>query len=105
MFGLFKSDVKSVHVNDMDPFLGKVQLIDIREPYEYNGGKLVGSTNIPMGNLLSSPEKYLTKEKEYYIVCLSGSRSSMTCRRLSKLGYNVINVGGGVGSYVGTKRK
>ena len=106
MFGLFtKSAVKTVNVNDMDNLLGSVELIDIREPYEYKSGSLKTAKNIPMGNLLNEPEKYLKKETTYYIMCQSGGRSGRTCNFLEKQGYDVVNVSGGMGSYVGTKRK
>ncbi|WP_099468961.1 rhodanese-like domain-containing protein [Konateibacter massiliensis] len=99
------NDSQAIHVNDMDDLLGKVELIDIREPYEYKSGTLRTAKNIPMGKLLAAPEKYLIKDKTYYIMCQSGGRSSNACRQLKKQGYEVINVGGGMGSYVGTKRK
>ena len=102
---LKKSDIKVINVNDMDNLIGKVELIDIREPYEYKGGSLKTAKNISMGNLLSEPDKYLNKDKIYYIMCQSGGRSGRTCSTLVKQGYNVINVSGGVGSYVGTNRK
>lgn len=102
---LKKDDSKVINVNDMDNLIGKVELIDIREPYEYKSGSLKTAKNIPMGNLLTSPEKYLVKDKTYYIMCQSGARSERTTRTLTKQGFNVINVAGGVGSYVGTKRK
>ena len=106
MFDFLKrDDSKVIHVNDMDNLIGKVELIDIREPYEYQGGSIKTAKNIPMGNLLSSPEKYLIKDKTYYIMCQSGGRSGNACRTLTKQGFNVINVGGGMGSYVGSKRK
>jgi len=106
MFEFLKSDKdKVINVNDMDNLIGKVELIDIREPYEFKGGTLKSAKNIPMGNLLSEPNKYLNKEIAYYIMCQSGGRSGKTCRALLKEGYNVINVSGGMGSYVGTKRK
>jgi len=100
-----KENGKTVHVNDMDELLGKVELIDIRETYEYQGGSLKTARNIPMANLLASPERFLRKDKSYYIMCQSGGRSSNACKALSKAGYDVINVAGGMGSYVGTKRK
>ena len=104
MFSLFgKKDFKSVNVNDLDNILGKINLIDIREPYEVKTRSLKGSKNIPMNNLLKNPEKYLNKEKEYYIQ--SGMRSSRTSNILSKQGYKIINVSGGIGLYVGTKIK
>ena len=105
MFGFLKSDnSQAIHVNEMDNLLGKVNLIDIREPYEYARGSLKTAKNIPMGTLLTNPERYLVKDKKYYIMCQSGGRSSRTTRELSKQGFDVINVAGGMGSYVGTKR-
>jgi len=106
MFGLFKSsDVKRVHVNDMDDLIGKVDLIDIREPYEYKDGTLRTAKNIPMMELISGANRHLNKDKTYYIMCRSGSRSSQCCKVLSNQGYDVVDVTGGYGSYVGTKRK
>lgn len=96
---------KVINVNDMDNLIGKVELIDIREPYEFRIGSLKTSKNIPMGNLLSEPNKYLNHEKTYYIICQSGSRSMMATRQLKRQGFDVVNVSGGVGAYVGSKRK
>ena len=106
MFELFKrDDRKVINVNDMDNLIGQVELIDIREPSEYKMGSLKTAKNIPMGTLLTNPEKYLLKNKSYYIMCQSGARSGSTTRMLAKQGFNVINVAGGMGSYIGTKRK
>lgn len=102
---LKKDDSKVINVNDMDNLIGKVELIDIREPYEYKSGSIRTAKNIPMGNLLTSPEKFLVKDKTYYIMCQSGARSGRTTRVLTKQGFDVINVAGGMGSYVGTKKK
>ena len=106
MFDFLKrDDTKVINVNDMDDLLGKVELIDIREPYEYQSGTLKTARNIPMNTLLTSPEKYLVKDKTYYIMCQSGARSGRTTKMLAKQVFNVINVAGGMGSYVGTRRK
>ena len=106
MFGFLKrNDSKVINVNDIDNLIGQVELIDIREDYEYKGGSIKSSKNIPMGQLLNEPDKYLSKNKEYYIMCQSGGRSARTCGNLTKQGFDVINVSGGMGSYAGTKRK
>lgn len=106
MFGLFnKESGKVINVNDIDELIGNVELIDIREDYEYKGGSINSAKNIPMGELLNNPDKYLNKSKEYYIMCQSGGRSARTCNALTSQGFNVVNVSGGMGSYVGTKRK
>ena len=106
MFNFFKRDnARVINVNDIDNLLGKVELIDIREDYEFKRGTLKSAKNIPMGQLLDNPDKYLDKNKEYYIMCQSGGRSQRTCTSLTKKGFNVINVSGGVGSYLGTNKQ
>lgn len=106
MFWIFKKDDgRVINVNEIDNLIGKVELIDIREEYEYKGGSIKSAQNIPMGELLDEPEKYLNKSKEYYIMCQSGGRSARTCNNLRNQGFKVINVAGGMGSYIGNKRK
>lgn len=101
MFSFFsRNRVNSVNVNDLGDLLGKINLIDIREPYEYNNGHLPTAKNIPMSKILAQPDKYLNKDKEYHIICQSGGRSSIACRDLTSKGYKVVNVIGGTGSYV-----
>lgn len=105
MFNFFRNDnSKMINVNDLDDLIGEISIIDIREPYEFKGGSLKGAKNIPMNTLLNNPSKYLNKDNTYYIVCLSGARSKMTCKALVQQGFDVINVSGGIGSYVGTNK-
>lgn len=104
MFSFFNTNkLKSIDINELDTLLSNIKLIDIREPYETKSGSIKGSKKVPMNTLLQNPNQYLNKEDEYYIMCQSGMRSSRTCEALDKLGYKVINVSGGVGSYRGTK--
>ena len=105
MFGFFnRNSGKVVNVNEIDNLIGDIELIDIREAYEYKEGSIKTAKNIPMQTLLGNPDKYLKKDKEYYLVCQSGGRSSMACNSLRQKGFNVINVAGGVGSYLGKHR-
>jgi rhodanese-related sulfurtransferase len=94
-----------IHINDIDHLIGSIDLIDIREAFEFHTGSIRGSKNIPMNTLLRNPEAYLESGYPYYIICQSGARSAAACRQLTKLGYHVVNVSGGVGSYAGTKRQ
>lgn len=96
---------KVIHVNEIDHIIGNAELIDVREPYEYRSGSIQSAKNVPMGMLLNSPQQFLKKDTTYYIMCQSGARSGRTCSLLRKQGYDVINVSGGMGSYVGTRRK
>ncbi len=106
MFEFLKRETgKTIHVNDIDQYLGNIDLIDIREPYEYQRGCLKTARNVPMGDLLKEPDRYLNREKTCYIMCQSGARSARTCSMLLKQGYDVVNVAGGFGSYVGSRLK
>ena len=98
---LFKNRVDSIDVNKIDDLLGKINLIDVREPDEYRGGHLPMAKNIPLGRIVNQAEKQLDKSKEYHIICHSGARSSRACSILKGMGFNVVNVAGGTGSYRG----
>lgn len=98
---LNKNKFKSIDVSELDSLRGKITLIDVREPEEYKAGHVPGAKNAPMSFVTQDPEKYLDKSKEYHIICQSGMRSQKTCGKLSDLGFNVVNVKGGTGSYRG----
>lgn len=102
---LNKNKVNSVNVNDLNELFGKINLIDIREPYEYENGHLPNAKNIPMNKVLEDTDKFLNKDEEYYIICQSGGRSSKTCSKLMEKGFNIVNVLGGTGSYRGQLKK
>ena len=46
--------------------ISKVQLIDIREPYEYKEGHIKNSINIPMGDFLEKLDE-LSRTKQIVI--------------------------------------
>ncbi|MBL4931781.1 rhodanese-like domain-containing protein [Clostridium paridis] len=98
--GFNKSDYNTISVHDLDGKLGKIELIDVREDYEYSGGHVPTAKNIPMGRIILEPDKYLDKAKEYHIICQSGARSARTCTELSMKGFKVVNISGGTGSYI-----
>ncbi len=104
MFGLF-AKVKSESINSVDELIGTINLIDVREVQEVRMGTIRTAKNIPMGNLLSTPEKYLDKNQTYYLMCQSGGRSGRCAKALAGKGYDVVNLTGGYGSYTGSKRK
>lgn len=102
MFSFLKrNNENQLSVSELQEHLGKIELIDIREPHEYKSGHVPKAKNIPMNTLLSQPDKYLKKEKTYHIICQSGGRSRGTTQQLSRMGYQVIDVTGGTGRYPG----
>lgn len=101
---IFKG-TKKLGVNELDSHIGKINLIDIREAYEYKGGHVPTAKNIPMNKLIQNSEKLLEKDKEYHIICQSGGRSSRACGILIKKGFDVVNVSGGTMRYRGKLKK
>lgn len=58
------------------------QLIDIREPYEYEDGAL-SDLNIPLDTMMSSLDR-IAKNKPVVIYCQSGKRASAIIYMLEK---------------------
>src|SRR5262249_19338538 len=76
-----------------------VNLIDVREPYEYDISKLPGAKLIPLGTLMDHVNE-LDSSKEYVIHCRSGARSAKAILQLQKLGFKKLkNLAGGINAY------
>lgn len=77
-----------------------INLIDVRSSYKYNLGTIKGAINIPTEELLYNYQKYLRKDKVYYIFCDSGSSSLRLSNILNSMGYKVYNIKGGYRGYL-----
>ena len=80
--------------------LSKVQLIDIREPYEHEEGHIEGSINIPMGDFLEKLDE-LSRTKQIVIYCNTARRSKPVVYMTHKLhGYTLYNLEGGYKNFL-----
>src|SRR5690606_4076605 len=71
------------------------QLIDVREPFEYEVSNLNG-INIPLGGLLLDVDK-IEKSIPVIIHCRTGKRSAQAISLLEQKGYdNLANLKGGI---------
>ena len=87
--------LKEITSEELLSKLSKVQLIDIREPYEYQDGHIEGSINIPMGDFLEKLDE-LSRTKQIVIYCNTGRRSKPVVYMTHKLhGYTLYNLEGG----------
>lgn len=92
--------MKQVHINDLKTKLDDINLIDIRETLEFHSlPKLAQAKHIPMQDLVSQADQYLSKDECYYLICRSGARTEQVTAYLSSLGYDVVNVLGGMLEY------
>lgn len=75
-----------------------VQLVDVRTPQEYAEGHIIGSININVqsDDFKQIAEKELSKDSTVLVYCRSGRRSLEAADILTRLGYNVVNLKGGI---------
>ncbi|MBC7913079.1 MAG: rhodanese-like domain-containing protein [Pyrinomonadaceae bacterium] len=71
------------------------QLIDVREPFEYEVSNL-GGENIPLSGIMIESDKIAT-DKPVIVQCRSGKRSAAAIMQLQTLGFdNLYNLEGGI---------
>ena len=75
-----------------------VQLVDVRTKGEYYEGHISGALLIDTEsyNFQDKATAQLSKEKPVAVYCRSGRRSASAASKLVKLGYEVINLDGGI---------
>src|SRR5919198_5955707 len=75
----------------------KFELIDVREPHEYEIVKIDGSTLIPKDRILSGEAlAELPQDRQIVLHCKSGGRSAEALAALHKAGFaDAVHVGGG----------
>lgn len=87
-----------VQPNWLEENLRAVQIIDVREPDEFNGplGHVPGAKLVPLGSL-NDKASTLDRQKPLVIVCRSGARSAQATLMLGKAGFErVANLSGGM---------
>ena len=73
-----------------------IDLIDVREPYEWDAGHIDGARLLPLGTL-DSAMTTLVATREIVVMCRSGGRSAHAARQLRAAGFNrVSSLAGGI---------
>ena len=77
-------------------------LIDVREADEFRAGHIPGAVNVPLSGIdtISIP-----KDKQVFVYCLRGTRSSQAARKMKKMGYTKVKSIGGIVGYKGRIEK
>jgi glyoxylase-like metal-dependent hydrolase (beta-lactamase superfamily II) len=92
------SGIWEVQPDWLQEHLGEVQIVDVREPAEFNGdlGHMRGARLVPLGSLAARARE-LSKERPIVAVCRSGARSAQATVLLRKAGFDkVANLAGGM---------
>jgi rhodanese-related sulfurtransferase len=72
-----------------------IQLIDVREDYEFDAGRISGAVHIPLAELPGQAER-IERDRPVVFYCRSGSRSAMAARAFDGAGYEAHNMAGGL---------
>lgn len=78
----------------------QMTILDVREPEEWESGHIPGAKHIPLGQIARALNE-LDPKQETIIVCRSGNRSGQACDFLVSMGYNVVNMPGGMSKWSG----
>ncbi|MCX7729363.1 MAG: rhodanese-like domain-containing protein [Bacteroidia bacterium] len=78
-------------------------ILDVRTIGEYNSGHIPNAINIDISSAeFADKINSLDRNKDYYVYCRSGGRSTTACQYMSSIGFkSVHNLVGGVLSYDG----
>ena len=77
----------------------KPQLLDVREPWEFERARIEGAALIPMAEVPARVDE-LDRDKDVVAICHHGGRSQQVALFLEKAGYTrVHNLAGGVDAW------
>jgi rhodanese-related sulfurtransferase len=80
-----------------------VQVIDVRERYEREAGRIADTRHIPMV-ALSEQASTLDRERPVVFYCRVGSRSTMAAQAFRAAGYRALSMSGGLVRWVAESR-
>jgi rhodanese-related sulfurtransferase len=78
---------------------GDVVLIDVREPYEWEAGRIPGATHIELERLASRAGEVPT-DRPIVFHCRLGMRSAMAMQAFRASGWDAYHLGGGIQRWV-----
>jgi rhodanese-related sulfurtransferase len=74
---------------------GEADLIDVREPYEYEAGHVKGARHVPLEELAAFAQE-VDPERPLIFVCRIGGRSAMATDAFRGAGFDAYDLSGGV---------
>ncbi len=78
---------------------GEVQLIDVRQDFEWQEGRIEGSVHIPL-DVLPARAGEIDRERAVIFACRSGARSAMATDAFRASGIEAFNLEGGLEAWV-----
>ncbi|MED1954405.1 rhodanese-like domain-containing protein [Brevibacillus centrosporus] len=83
----------------------EIQLIDVRNPDEYEDDHIPGAKLIPLSELPARTNE-IDHNREVIFICRSGNRSGKACEYMAQLGYSqMYNMVGGMLAWTGKRER
>ena len=79
---------------------GEIQLIDVREPYEHEAGRIAGARHIEIERLASQAET-IERDTPVVFYCRLGARSGMAANAFRRAGWDAHSMVGGLEEWAG----
>jgi hydroxyacylglutathione hydrolase/adenylyltransferase/sulfurtransferase len=74
---------------------GPIQLVDVREPYEWEAGRIAGARHIELERVASQAPT-IDRERPVVFYCRLGARSGMAANAFRRAGYDAYSMVGGL---------
>lgn len=78
---------------------GEIQLIDVREQYEWDAGRIDGARHVELERLASQADT-IERERPVVFQCRLGARSAMATAAFRSAGWDAYNLTGGIQAWV-----
>src|SRR5712691_8013475 len=88
------------HVKGVFDHLDEIQLVDCREQYEWDAGRVPEAVHIPLNAIMAGAGSDLDKKKPIAVICRSGNRSELATMMFQARGFEAYNVEGGMEAWV-----
>jgi rhodanese-related sulfurtransferase len=72
------------------------QLVDVRQPYEWDAGRIEGAIHIPLERLASRGPTQIDKDRRVIFQCRLGARSALATHAFRAAGYDAYSMVGGI---------
>jgi rhodanese-related sulfurtransferase len=74
---------------------GTIQLVDVREPYEWEAGRIPGARHLEVSEIAAQAET-IRREAPVVFYCRVGGRSTMAANRFRRAGFDAYSMAGGM---------
>ena len=76
--------------------LAEIQLVDCREQYEWDAGRVEGAIHLPLNAIMAGAGADLDHAKPVVVICRSGNRSELATMMFQARGFEAYNLEGGM---------